>query len=240
MYAIAQYDYISDYIHNSFTLCTALILWHDLFFFFLLRMTWSFLHSTDRVLCSLVWALPEAGPNLGGSCSLVARWWGCHHCKDGDPSRHCRSILLPPLFSVIWIMILLIYQSSLLMLVNSIWFFSGWHRKWYSYRLRSRGIPDDVLLLHHRGSLFLQRWEDGWGHHQFHQEAQGPQCWSGRGSDPDGCWCCRRGHPTFVAISASERRALTNLPYATVCRYLLFSNPLICWSVLRLSLRGIS
>jgi hypothetical protein len=30
------------------------------------------------------------------------------------------------------------------------------------------------------------------------------------------------------------------LPYATVCRYLLFSNPLICWSVLRLSLRGIS
>ena len=121
------------------------------------------------------------------------------------------------------------YAHPLILLV-----FSGWHCKRYPYRLCGRGVPHDLLLLDHGGPLLIQRREDGWGHHQFHQEAQGPKSWCSGGSDTDGCRWCRRGHHTFIAVRTSERRALTKTPYLSFCRSVAPR------SVLRLLLRGIS
>lgn len=61
-------------------------------------LTWSFLHSTARVICTLVWPLSEAGPDLGGSCSLITRRRRRCYCKDGDPFCNWCSIVLFFLF----------------------------------------------------------------------------------------------------------------------------------------------
>ena len=172
-----------------------------------------------------MWPLPEAGPDLGGSCSLNARRWRCRHCKDGNGSNPC-----PPSF-VVWYDHAFIrpYTHPLTLLV-----LSGWHCKRYPYRLWCRGVPHDLLLLDHGGPLLIQRREDGGGHHQFHQEAQGAKSWCSGGSDTDGCRRCRRRHHTFTAVWTSERRAVTKTPYLSFCRSVAPR------SVLRLLLRGIS